>query len=109
MDRISKTKQEIRHAEWQKQYEAYQNSGQPLQKWCEENGINIKTFYYRLRKVREKVLEQTEKHEIVPISTAVPIQQNECICITASGMTIEIPNSTSSEMLCAVIASLKKC
>ncbi len=41
-----------------------------VQKWCEENGINVKTYYYHLRKLREKCVSKAPA--IVPL--AVPKQ-----------------------------------
>ena len=50
---ITTIKHEVRLQEWSAQIEAQQSSGLTVQKWCEENGLSTKTYYYRLRKVRE--------------------------------------------------------
>ena len=50
---ITEVKQNMRLCEWTAQIEAQQASGMSVQAWCAENGINEKTYYYRLRKVRE--------------------------------------------------------
>ncbi|MGN0684375.1 MAG: IS66 family insertion sequence element accessory protein TnpA [Oscillospiraceae bacterium] len=47
-------------------YSEYQASGQTVQRWCEENNLSTKTFYYWLRKLREAAIKQ-EQHEIVPV------------------------------------------
>ena len=49
---ITAVKQEVRMRDWAEQIEAQQTSGMTVQKWCEENGINPKTYYYHLRKLR---------------------------------------------------------
>jgi hypothetical protein len=46
--------------EWAIQINACKQSGKTVQKWCEENGINAKTFYNRMRVVREEMLEIAE-------------------------------------------------
>ncbi len=51
---ITAVKQEVKMRDWAEQIEAQQASGMPVQKWCEENEINTKTYYYHLRKLREK-------------------------------------------------------
>lgn len=56
MDKISESKREVRLIEWRKMYEEYQASEKTVQAWCSENDVNIKTFYYRLRKVHEALL-----------------------------------------------------
>ena len=76
MDKIAETKRAIRLREWSEMYRVYQSSGKTVSAWCTEQELSVKTFYYRLRKIRESALETTEKHEIVPLSpspAAVPI------------------------------------
>lgn len=51
---ITAVKQEVRMRDWAEQIKAQQESGMTVQKWCAENGINVKTYYYHLRKLREK-------------------------------------------------------
>lgn len=65
---ITAVKQEVRMRDWAEQIEAQQTSGMTVQKWCEENGINPKTYYYHLRKLREKRVASAPA--IVPL--AVP-------------------------------------
>ena len=51
---ITAVKKEVQHRDWSDKIAAQQASGMTVQKWCEENGINSKTYYYHLRKLREK-------------------------------------------------------
>jgi len=48
MDKISTTKRAVQHKAWAEMYAAYQASGKTMREWCSEQGIAIKTFYYRL-------------------------------------------------------------
>ena len=68
---ISEVKQELRLREWSEQIERQQSSGLSVEQWCVENRINPKTYYYRLRRVREKCV--AAQPSIVPI--AIP---DEC-------------------------------
>ena len=70
MDRIRQAKREVRLNNWQRMYEEYLASGQTVRQWCANNNITTKTYYYRLRKVREEALKQ-EQHEIVPVRDSV--------------------------------------
>ena len=45
---IKTIKEDIRLKEWSKQVAAQQASRISVQKWWDENGINPKTYYYRL-------------------------------------------------------------
>jgi len=42
---------------WAEQICECQESGLSVRKWCEENGISTKTYYYRRKRVREELLE----------------------------------------------------
>ena len=63
---ITDVKREVRLHEWKMQIEAQQASGTTVQQWCADNGINPKTYYYRMRKVREQCVDTAPS--IVPIT-----------------------------------------
>ena len=80
---IVTVKQELRLQEWAAQIEAQQASGQTVQQWCAENGINVKTYYHRLRRVREQCMDS------VPSIVSVPHpQQSRDIHIEKNGVQI---------------------
>lgn len=54
--------------EWAEMISECKNSGKTVTQWCSETGINVKTYYYRLKKVREEMLQKQEANPIVPIS-----------------------------------------
>jgi hypothetical protein len=39
--------------EWAEKFSARARSGQTVKAWCAENGVNIRKYYYWLRKVRD--------------------------------------------------------
>ena len=47
---IATVKNELRLTEWSAKIQAQKCSGLTMHKWCEENGVNVKTYYYHLRK-----------------------------------------------------------
>ncbi len=83
---ITIVKHEVRLREWTAQIEAQQASGMTVQGWCAENGISPKTYYYRLRKVREQCIASASA--IVPL--AMPNQTND-IHINKNGLRITLP------------------
>ena len=94
---IVTVKQEIRLQEWAAQIEAQQASGMTVQQWCAENGIKVKTYYHRLRRVREQCVES------VPSIVSVPLpQQSRDIHIEKNGVQITLPADIPSETLMAV-------
>ena len=67
MDKIAEVKQVVRHENWKRMYEEYQRSGMKVNDWCVMQGLSIKTFYYRLKVIREEMLKETDQHDIVPV------------------------------------------
>ncbi len=98
---ITAVKQEIRRCDWAMQIEAQQTSGMTVQKWCKENGINPKTYYHHLRKLREKCAASAPA--IVPL--AVP-KQTDGIHIEKNGLQISLPVDMSAETLIALVHEL---
>ncbi len=98
---IASVKQEVRLQEWSAQIEAQQASGLTIQQWCAENRIKPKTYYYRLKKVREQFLDSSPA--IVPLS--VPHQRSD-IHIEKNGLQISLPADISPDTLLALVQSL---
>ena len=110
---IVMVKKNVRLREWEQQIEEQKSSGQSIQEWCKQKGINPKTYYYHLRKVREEYLmlgkgeNSQEKKEteraVVPI-LAAPSGGN--ISIEKNGLHITFPENISAEILIAVVDKL---
>jgi len=98
---ITTVKQEVQLRDWAAQIEAQKASGMTVQKWCTENGINPKTYYYHLRKLREKCI--TSAPAIVPLG--VP-KCTSGIHIEKEGLQLSLPADVSPEMLIALVHEL---
>ena len=92
-------------------YREYLESGKTIKAWCEENGIARTTFHNRLRQIREAALEP--KQEIVPVSaceeTHTPPANTGVIRINGRGITAELPQDISPELLTALLKGLSSC
>ncbi len=113
MDKITEAKKQVELRNWQMMYSEYQASGQTVRRWCEEKNLSTKTFYYRLRKLREATVKQ-EQHEIVPVRDSVeekkaPSDNTGVIRITRHGITAELPQDISPELLTAFLKGLSSC
>ena len=110
LSRISETKKRIILEAWAEMYREYLRSGKTIKEWCEENGIARTTFHNRLRQIREAALEP--KHEIVPVnadagSMKIPTVAAEgVIRITGHGISAELPQDISPELLTALLKGL---
>ena len=110
---ITIVKKNIRLQEWNRQIEEQKLSGLSVQEWCQQHGINPKTYYYHLRKVREELLRSgkaenaQEKKEperaVVPILTAPAARS---ITIEKNGLHITLPENISADILIAVVNKL---
>ena len=98
---LAAVKQEVRMQEWSAQIVAQQASGMTMQKWCAENGINPKTYYYHLRKLREKCVASAPA--IVPLG--IP-KCTSSIHIEKDGLQISLPTDISAETLSALVHEL---
>lgn len=98
---VTTVKQQMKLREWAEQIEARRASGMTVQSWCAENGMNVKTYYYHLRKVREQCMETVP--EIVPLTMP---QQTSDIHIEKNGLQISLPADISKETLIALVHEL---
>ena len=113
MDKITEAKKQVKLRNWQMMYSEYQASGQTVRQWCEEKNLSTKTFYYRLRKLREAAIKQ-EQHEIVPVrdsveETNIPTANTGVIRINGCGITAELPQDISPELLTVLLKGLSSC
>ena len=111
LSRISEAKKRVRLEAWAEMYREYLGSGKTIKAWCEENGITRTTFHNRLRQIREAALEP--KQEIVPVSaceeTHTPTANTGAIRITGRGITAELPQDISPDLLMALLKGLSSC
>ena len=113
LSRISEAKKRVRLEAWAEMYREYLGSGKTIKAWCEENGIARTTFHNRLRQIREAALEP--KHEIVPVnadtgSMNIPtVAAERVIRINGRGITAELPQDISPELLTALLKGLSSC
>ena len=98
---ITTVKRDVQLQEWAEQIKAQQESGMTVTAYCAQNGINIKTYYYHLRKVRESCFKS--EPAIVPV--AVPRATSD-IRIEKNGLQISLPTNISADTLITLIHEL---
>lgn len=112
MDRVGQVKREVILNEWAEMVRECQSSGQTVELWCSENGINIKTYYYRLKRVRDRIFEKiSEKQDIVPLAIckeySKAASENVPIIIRINGAEITVQSGTDAETLRSILSVLK--
>lgn len=117
MDKTAEAKLSARHENWKRMYEDFQNSGMKVREWCYKQGISVKTFYYRLRVIREDMLKNDVVHEIVPItvcayesqSVTVSTESTDKIHISGNGIEINLPMNISPELMAVILRGIRSC
>ena len=111
---IRTVKRQFMLEEWKKQIIDCRSSGLTVQEWCRQNGVNDKTYYYRLRQVHEKCLEaRAEKAEKTSeqenIQAVVPLPMKSAygeIQIEKNGLHISLPPDIAADTLLALVGKL---
>jgi hypothetical protein len=114
MDKITDAKAEFRLKQWTKIIESCQTSGMTATAWCGQNNVNIKSYYYWLRKIRTIACESQElpvgsnEQPIVPLSfTHAKESAAAAITIHLPSVSIDIQDGVSKATIEAVLAALK--
>ena len=113
MNEIAQAKAQVKLQNWQQMYGEYASSGLTVKEWCENNHLSVKTFYYRLKRLRTEALQQ-EQHDIVAVkqNTDMNILSNAntgLIRISGRGITAELPRDISPELLATLLKGLSSC
>ena len=124
MGRIREIKKQVRHKEWAAMVQECQTSGKNVEEWCNENGINISTYYKRLNVIRTELIEGSENQSIVPVSVSAAVSDasnsviadavKECSCedkimMRKNGIEIELPQNISGDIVLALLRGLSQC
>ncbi len=116
MDIVSETKAEFRLRQWTKIIQECQASNLTNSAWCSQHNIEIKSYYYWLRKIQLKACQSTEfqtpatKQEIVPLR----LNPQQCtsyahptVTIHLGSASIDIAEGTSQATIETVLRSLQ--
>lgn len=98
---IQTVKNQMTLKNWAEEIAECQSSGMTVSAWCELHGINVKTYYYHLRRVRESLLTESR---VVPLSTQ---KNSDSIEIKTDIMNISVPADCSAETLAVILKVLK--
>ena len=117
MDPVTLAKNQIRADRWRMLIQTCQQSGQTVISWCEENNVNIKSYYYWLRKLRKQELGAKELPIPIPEEKPIVFKQLEvktpvtgtqaAVIIRLPNATLEISEGTSQQTIQAVLLALQ--
>jgi len=95
MARITDVKHQLLLSQWAEHIHNCQTSGMRVPDWCQSMGLNVKTYYYWLKRVREQSLSNLPSETLnVPMAKRnnIPIASEEKISFRKLEVTSPIPN-----------------
>ena len=101
MNEIALVKKQVIETEWAERVRRCRESGLTVSEWCRENGINLKTYYYHLRKLRKKICEQ------IPVPVMTVSEMNSSVKVQIGDITAEIPEGISEQMMTSLIRAIR--
>ena len=99
-------RREYRLQEWAKIVERCRESGMSNREFCRENGIPEKTFYYRLRQLREAAVDQVPR--LVELEGPATSRDGS-LRIQYRGASLELPENVDMDALAALLRSIQSC
>ena len=100
MNEIAKVKKEVKLSKWAEMVRQRNEGGLTVTDRCKENGTNLKTYYYRLKRVRQTVCSEIEQHDIVPVGpTAGTEITAEKIELSVGDIKISLPDDFNESTL----------
>ena len=106
MNELMDIRRQCRLNQWSMMVQEREDSGLSIRAYCEQKGIGVKTYYYRLKKLREAAVELTQS-EIVQVE-APEILEQKSIVIQSGNTSIEIPGNANPETVRAAVSFLKQ-
>lgn len=117
MNQIALVKQQVRLNEWADQIRDRVQSGMTVSEWCEAHDICIKTYYYRLKKVRAHMLSELPDDQMPSDQNGVTFRKLEvkapsnryqpAVIVHLDRAVLEVPEGISRNTMEAVLGALK--
>ena len=86
-----------------------QSSGLSNREFCRQNGISEKTYYYRLRQLRESVISNSEQaRTLFKLEESPPPAPAQMLCIQFCGARLELPGSVDMDAVAALLRSIQR-
>lgn len=106
-------------SEWAQMVSQCRNSGMTVSAWCTENGINEKTYYYRLKRVCEAIPEAKSGNLPIPQKEEEPVfaevtpagrsrSTDTAITVRLGSVEMEIHNGAEPEAIEAALKALSR-
>ena len=119
MNGIMEIRRQVRLSQWSAMVREREESGLSVKAYCKQTGIAAKTYYYRLRRLRETTIRQAQsgavqatmpQPELVQFTPPAEyaVGQAQSIVIKTIDTTIEIPVNTQPDVVAAAVSFLRQ-
>ena len=120
MNKIMEIRKQVRLSQWSEMVREREESGLSIREFCAGKAISPKTYYYRLRKVREHLCRSaglllelpsgsSSKQQVVPIRMGAEIDSESRVEIVSGDLRVLFVGETSPSALKEVIEALRSC
>ena len=109
---VKEVDKQVRYDKWAALIMECRESGLTVNEWCASNNINPPTYYYYLKKVRERAIAQSSIESnnpfcMVPVSSSASETDNNSVSIYYGNARIEISEGTSVNMIRLILEAIK--
>lgn len=106
MDTLTLAKNQYRAQQWTGYIQERKASGMTINAWCEQKGLNPRSYYYWLRKLRQEV-SQEHQQQIVPVTLTPSLcPKGKTVTLQASGIRIYLEEGACLVTAQALVAAL---
>ena len=118
MDQVTRVRRQVSLENWKSIISECRQSGEPVYKWCKNNGICEQTYYKKLRQLRELELDKLPMSLVsLPDEKSITLKKLEvqttvdntkaAVIIRLNGATVEVNEGTSQQTIQAVLLALQ--
>lgn len=108
MNEIARVKKKVKLAQWVEMVKSRNESGLTVTDWCKQNGINLNTYYYRLKRLRQAACNEIEQHDIVPVKLISETEPtSEKIELSVADVKISLPDDFNESTLKRLLGVLR--
>ena len=94
---------------WSQRVAECRGSGMPVSRWCQEHGINVKTYYNWQKKVFEAMVEeQQDGPRFARVSTQQP-ENNVAATVRIGPASVDVYSGADAETVAAIVRALTVC
>ena len=96
-------------AQWAQVVSQCRGSGMSVRQWCQENGINISSYYKWQRKVYAVAQDQQKRSfvEVTPVQSAAV--GDVAVTLRIAGAELDIRNGADAATIESVLRAVKSC